>query len=570
MKRSTDDVGGGNAVSTPQILSAAEWAREQMEMDALGYEETRNVARTFREYEKLKEAVEKFKLASSLKSDNWLSQWGLAMTYHNQEEWTLALETLEEVKKAIESGEAKEDDPSTEIPEIIRNLATWNKEAGNDDKALEIYESVLKNEPGDYDTAFEIMSILRKKGDFVKLVEFLEALKQSKDETTGWDRRTQIFHTLSWNRDYHETIAAVGAHLENFDIVKDGYQTAVDAAEAKLRVDTIDREDEASTRGVMAMLLYFFALFFYNNHTNESEKQTAISLWERILGMEETENVGYNYLPYAKRLVADKLSSVYFQRALQAAKDSGDAALYVKHLEQLSVTQSDEELYDWSTQTYPKQLLARYYALTGEPEKAKDVLRAHIKIGIDLLSDDDPTNDWQGYKSLTMHLMYAGQDDNARAAWSLITPEKQEEESVKVEAQDSTSTDQKAESAEPKTESDSAGTKQEPVADSTKELEGPLGYTCDGRCGTRWTYADDIYVCRECHDIQFDGRCLEQLRGGTLQRQICNKGHDMFYVPKYDKEELERVGEGNVKVGQEIMKIEDWIQNIKKEWGIVV
>jgi tetratricopeptide (TPR) repeat protein len=568
VERSTTDVGDTD-IDTPQILAAAEWARQQIGVETLGYEETRNLARTFREYGKPEEAIEKFKLASSMKSDNWLSQWGLALTYHKQEEWTLALETLESVKKAIESGEAVEDDPSTETSKIIRSLASWNKDAGNDDKALEIYESILKNEPEDYVTAFEIMSLLRKKGDFAKLFEFLEALKYSKDETSGLDRRTQIFHTHSWNEDYHETIAIMGAHTKNFDAVKDGYQAAVDAAEAKLNIANIDREDEANTKGVMAMLLHFFAFFFYNNYSTESEKQTAISLWERILGMEETGNVDY-YIPYVKGLVTNEISSIYLRKALSAEKDSENAALYVKHLEQLSTTNSDEEIYDWSTQTYPKQLLARYYALTNQPEKAKEVLRSHIKIGIDLLSDEDKLNDWLGYKSLTMHFMFAGQDDNAHAAWSLITPEKREEEIAKVEDQDFPSGDQTEQKSDPNPHDDSAGTKQQPVADPTKELEGPLTYICDGRCGTLWKYPNDIYVCRECHDIQFDEGCLAKLRAGTLQRQICHKDHEMFHVPKYDKEKLDSIGEGNVKVGEEIMTVEDWIRSIKKEWAIAL
>jgi tetratricopeptide (TPR) repeat protein len=541
-----------------------------MGVDDLGYEETCNLAKTFRECDKPGDAIEKFQLASSMKSDNWLSQWGLASAYHNQGEWNLALETLEAVKKAIESGEAKDNDPSTKLPEIVRNLAAWNKDAGNLDKALEIYESVLKDTPADYNTAFEIMSILRRKGDFTKLVKFLEALKESKDESTGLDRRTQIFHAHSWNPDYHDTIAAMGVFTKNFDIVKEGYQTAVDAAEAKLNLTNIDREEKETTQGIMAMLLHFLALFFYNNYSSEREKKTAMDLWERILGMEETNNAGYTDISYAKGLVAGKLSSVYFRKALNAETDSEDADLYVKHLQHLSTTNGDKEVDDWSSQTYPKQLLARYYALKAQPDRAKEVLRAHIKIGIDLLSDDDPTNDWQGYKSLTMHFMFASQDDNAHAAWSLITPDKQGGDSAAVDHPDGTSTDPLAEKPDTKSNDDSAGTKQPPAVDSTKDLKGPLGYSCDGRCGHRWTYADDIYVCRECHDIQFDEQCLEKLRAGTLERQICDKDHEMFHVPKYNKEELDRIGEGNVKVGAEILKVRDWIERVKTEWAIVV
>jgi hypothetical protein len=56
------------------------------------------------------------------------------------------------------------------------------------------------------------------------------------------------------------------------------------------------------------------------------------------------------------------------------------------------------------------------------------------------------------------------------------------------------------------------------VTRSSKDLEGPVGYNCDGRCGTSWSYADDIYVCRECKDVQFDKGCFDSLKAGTLER----------------------------------------------------
>lgn len=103
-----------------------------------------------------------------------------------------------------------------------------------------------------------------------------------------------------------------------------------------------------------------------------------------------------------------------------------------------------------------------------------------------------------------------------------------------------------------------------------RELEGPSWFRCDGRCSTRWSYADDIYVCRDCTDVQFDERCLKSLRAGTLETQVCNKNHDMLHVPKFDEKELKRIGKSNVKVGSMIMKVDDWVVGIKQQWGIAI
>jgi hypothetical protein len=560
-------------------------------LDNLGYEEARNIAKTFRDYGKPKEAIENFKLASSLQSDNWLSQWGLAAVYQNQKEWTLVIEILEALRKAIERGEAKGDDPTTLLPGILRDLASGYEEAGNHDKALEIYETLLREHPDDYRPMVGIVSILRRRGDFVKLLEFLENLKRSKDERTGLDRRTQAFHELFYDMRYHEAIAAVGTNLKTFGFVKDGYQTAIDAAEAKLRPAKggLSRREGAYIKGVVSLLLYYFALFCYNTHAND-EKQLAISLWERILQTEELENVGYTGLSLAKEFVKQKLANVYLEQALLTGQDPEVVARHVNNLEQLSVPKDDENITGWRRLTYPKQLLTRYYALTGQKEKAKDTLRAQVKKDLDLLSDEDPSNDYLGYTGLAKDLMYAVQDNDVLAAWSLITPDKPEEEDHEVEAQtDGRSVARGAESevlpADPNAHNASSVAK-EPAqeqnvsyakstssgstADITRKLKGPLEYTCDGRCGTTWTYADDIYVCKLCNNIQFDEHCLKKMRVGTLERQICNKNHEMLHVPKYNEQELEMIGKGNVKVGQKIMSVDDWIQGIRNDWGIPV
>lgn len=69
-----------------------------------------------------------------------------------------------------------------------------------------------------------------------------------------------------------------------------------------------------------------------------------------------------------------------------------------------------------------------------------------------------------------------------------------------------------------------------PQLSTTEDYKRPPGYQCDGRCGTHWTYANDMYICKECHDVQFDERCLKLLRAGKLEQQVCSKTHEMLHV----------------------------------------
>ncbi|GJP90847.1 uncharacterized protein AlacWU_03746 [Aspergillus niger] len=139
-----------------------------------------------------------------------------------------------------------------------------------------------------------------------------------------------------------------------------------------------------------------------------------------------------------------------------------------------------------------------------------------------------------------MHFMFAGHDADALAAWSLITPD------------------------------DATGnTENLTMSDTTeRKLEGPLRDICDGACGIYWTFANSFYLCRECDYIKFDQRCLDNLRNGNMKLKICNKDHEMLHIPAYDPVERRRIGDGNVKVGEEILSVNEWLQRIRKGWGL--
>lgn len=527
MKRETEDP-RPKKMPASRIHEVAEWGRQVLGLDSLGYEETRNVAITLREFWKLDDAIETFKRASSLQEDSWVARWGLARAYNLQGKYALAVETLEAVKASMESEELKPGNPDNSLHKLNQDLAWWHKEAGNVDKALDLYESILQEHPDDYDSVFGMTLVLHDKGGYTQLVELLERLKRSKDEVTGLDRRTRIFHEYYWSDDYHGTIAAAGKMLNDSGIttLKDSYRTAVDAAEERLQLykDQGNREEEKGAKEIMAMLMHHCAKFFYDNYTCAEEKEMPLSMWVRIIQLDETEMSWF--LGRAKLYATRNLSSLYFEKALQAGQGTELAAKYIDDLEHLATLKSDGNLTDETKEKYPRQLLSRYYALCGQMEKAKNVIRPFVKFNIDLLSDDDPSNDWQGFGGLAAHFMFAGQDDNSLAAWSLIIPDQEDE-----------------------------------------DTEGPIRNQCDGRCGTIWTYANDIYICRECEDVQFDEGCLRKLQEGTLELQVCSKSHEMLHVPEYDEEKVKKIGKGNVMVGQEVMAVEDWIQKIKQDWG---
>lgn len=269
---------------------------------------------------------------------------------------------------------------------------------------------------------------------------------------------------------------------------------------------------------------------------------------------------------------------------------------YLRKVEYLASLQVGPESYPgWDS----KRLLARFHSLMHNTQAARNVVRHHVKAGLDLLSDEDEENDWQGYITLAVTLTPID-DTHALAAWSLLAPieyttqisvvekadHEADHEEVDLGAQElALSTDVDTHGPEGKTKASIVTTTEVdiPAENDTKTLkessitepttvsqEGHLGNCCDGECGTEWPFADDMYYCKDCPDVQFDERCLAKLRAGTLGKKVCNPSHEFLYIPKWDKEAQKHIPKGSVRVGSDVLTMKEWLDRIRKEWGFAI
>jgi hypothetical protein len=216
-----------------------------------------------------------------------------------------------------------------------------------------------------------------------------------------------------------------------------------------------------------------------------------------------------------------------------------------------------------------------------------DCVRSHIKIGLDLLSDEDPDNDWQGYLRLAVALMHAGKDTDSLAAWSMIGPNdfRQAEDLDGVDDGDETmpgipqaekhddSIGLKEPEANGQPSSDPLQDQTVPKLPRTKTQStsvGPMEYQCDGDdCSHTWTYSDNIHVCKDCLDVMFADPCLEALRKDALEDKICGPGHEFLHVPPWDPVEAQHRGPTKLRQGEVTIPVSQWLQKLREEWGLV-
>ena len=518
-------------IEPSQILDAAKWAQEQIGIDKMEYEENRNLARTLREYGKYDEAIEQFKITSTLSKENWLCQYGLADCYATRECYTEAIEILEAAKEGIRKGETGNyEELKEQLADVNNDLASWNRSLGRNDEALAIYQERLQVFPEDYGTTFNLITLLHEQGKHSDLLEFLQSLKKSKESETGIDMLTRNFHEY-YDRDiYKSALFASVMGDQEFEIIFDGYNQAVAAAK---NIILKERKAGNATQEWSALvcqmeLMTHLALLCQEYGVGNTERTSyAIEQLLRILEVNESHN---EWVQWKQMTARSQLARLCFERLQESPETFAEL---LGHLEYAASFRAVDDLASGFYASHPSRLLAQYNLLQGNEEKAKSILRPYIKLNMELLSDDDPLNDWQAYNGLAIHLMAAGREADARAAWSLITPSATEGGET-----------------------------------SGNDSQGSFLNFCDGDCEKRWTYADDFYICKVCSYVQFDKGCLDKHQEESSSPKICSKKHGMLHVAAYDSEGHKRVGEGNVKVGEEIMSVDEWLQSIRGYWGL--
>lgn len=408
--------------------------------------------------------------------------------------------------------------------------------------ANKICERVLKYFPDDYERILRIITFGYPKRYRRSLSPNPNSLlRRLRDDVgpDGQDRLTSLFLKFAETYSFHHYLAytiqrtiyftlqdsdgSISSHVEIFELANEGYKSAERAAQK-------DTNKLAHLRLYHGLLLYYQGDKGLNDHA-------AIDIWEKNIHMTDYDEY---YLEGAMVESSEMLAAAFFG---VCKRSNWDPLIVNINTMKFSDLQQQRSQVVGRGESF---LVARIHceASAGPiPKAAKELVRPHIQEAMNLLPDEDPSNDWQGYYMLAEALSFVDQD-NALVAWSLISPH---------------------EISEPSSESSKASVNEDVAAmPSKRQLSGPLAYAYDGECGHEWTFPDDIYFCLECVDVQFDAKCLDFLNKGYLTRRVCGKDYKFLHIPPWDEEAFRDRGEGNVLVGGKIVKVKDWLQDIRE------
>lgn len=339
------------------------------------------------------------------------------------------------------------------------------------------------------DTSFEILSMNRT--------------------TEGRSILTDLFCSNAGSYDFHEKFHV--AVQDRQDLVFETYKLAIKLAKSW--------KDVAFLKNHYGIALY-----------RSGRLEDAIKAWRQSVDSFKRHAISRGdesqMIFISLRPIVERLGSAYCE-IISAGKDSGSASQYIRKL---------EEDKDWLDHEYPMEvnyialLLGRVYRLRHKDQKAVDSVRKFMSKAFDLLEDEKPDNDWNGYFYLAQLFTSLADDDNAHSAWSLVAS----------------------------------------VLESERECDWNL--SCAGGCDKHWDVSKDLefdlYVCRDCPHLYFERDCWKLLQSNALDHRSCSRNHEFLHVSKNRARAVKRLKPDRVLVGRDEVWIEDWLEDLRRRYGI--
>ena len=553
------------------IVEDSRWAAGLLCVDIeKDYEWNRCTARLLRLYSKIGEAINYYKKAITLTDEPWYAEYGLACAYGDNEQAQDAINLGETLKNRLREGIPQVEKVDSAMLGIRNSLAIWYRDVKRYDEALSIFDEGLAENADNYFLWNEKLNVFHAMGSYQRIFDMFDELSNQQDATVGISRRSRWWHMNVFGDEIYQRTKEAAQKTAQVPLLISIVRQAVEDAANPLYIPLAEK-----TKAIWRETMTFFAdEVSWEMAKTEEEKNAVIESWEK--NVQETAD---SKVVVLRELIAKRLAQVYVDRMRALPPHSSELPETLKKLSDLTFEDSAERADSVNTSL----LMARYESVRGNEESAMQLTRGIVKIGLDLLSDEDPDNDWQGYQRLATALMYYGDDDNALAAWSLLGPvegdsndrvtAEQTETKVTVERSETSVNGSSTTNGNDAKDPDRAGATDDRAdmldQDGDDEPQGDLEYSCDGDCDptSEWSYATNMHHCKDCLDILFDETCLAKLKEGILSINVCNPRHEHLYVPQWDPVEAKERGRDHVRLRGEKVPLVDWLNQLRKTWG---
>lgn len=259
----------------------------------------------------------------------------------------------------------------------------------------------------------------------------------------------------------------------------------------------------------------------------------AIHIWQSVVDQKlpSTRKAGVARLIQAE--ASKHLSRLCISRA---SSEASRAEEYIKIAESLDgsiIGTIPSQIGTERAQT--KLHLATWYYNQGERAKARQLARDDVLWSLDILTDDDPANDFDGFYVLANALRAVQDDNNHLAARHAMRQYDEDDSAIST-------------------------------ADKKQKATNNTDAFCSGLCLQEHKQWDNMSLCRSCPDLNLCSNCFSLFKSNDLFLKICDPEHEFLRVPRM-KHSFTR---GNqVVVNDRVVGLDDWVAGLRKEWQSV-
>lgn len=256
----------------------------------------------------------------------------------------------------------------------------------------------------------------------------------------------------------------------------------------------------------------------------------AIKIWQSVVEQKLPSTRKSGVADLARAEASKHVSALCISRA---SSEPSRADEYIKIAEGLNDSTASIVPSQIGTERMQTKLhLATWYCNREKIEKAKSLVRDEVLWALDILTDDDPANDFHGFYVLANALRAVQDDKNHLAARHAMRQYGENDSAI------------------------SEANKKQKATNDTDAF-------CSGLCLQEHKQWDNMRLCKSCPDLNLCPNCWALFKSNDLHLQICNPEHEFLYVPRMKHVFIR----GNqVVVNEHVVRLDNWVAELKKEW----
>ena len=499
---------GDDMAVQERVTRAMRWAENagQVTRSALTH---KRIGDTYLQRNQPQLAIESYNIGKTHPDCSWTILAKIADAYAQNDQKITAIQESESLISRLRDTTNKADVETKGLINSLFKCARWQAELKHTTDAISKLAEATKLDPCHLQSNFELFKIFMDTHDNTEALRQLDAMSNRlvEDDVSVLDSLLFEMANSNDSDECLETMFQAAANPPMSKTISESLQKALQRAE-------VNGQTSKQTS-----LLLCFGKVLARHSTEEDHLDQAIRQWSmcRELGWKSQEWYDWTLALHATRYLFNCDFSAFRSGRL---KPEEPGTVY-QNLESWAANAPST----WHGSCL-RQLLGSFHCRYGDRLEARRVLSNDLQNSLDLLSDDDPDNDQQGYSGIANVMLHTGDDLNALSGLSLCGP------------------------------------------------SARLSLCCDG-CDVGITLEDTVWSCKICDDVDYHTGCLEKLKQGKQTPLVCSPDHEWLRLPNW-QDESKLTGDGvriggelqnDERVGDKVIPVKEWLNKIREDWG---